>query len=104
MICQLSARSANSVADLVGLDPATVTTLAEEIIEQEERTSWGTIHEVLAHVHDLLSVMRVEALALGGVKRHNLPKPERLPRPGDDKANEVRVVSPGEAVRLMMAS
>jgi hypothetical protein len=102
MICQLSARSSNSVADLQTLHPGEIITLAEEVAEREDALAWDNMHEALARIHDLLAVMRVEALALGGVKRYNLPAPERMPRPGDD--GEIPVVTPGEAARLMMAS
>jgi hypothetical protein len=102
MICQLSARSSNSVTDLRALDPAALTTFAEEVLEREERESWTNLHEAIARIHDLLAIMRVEALARGGVKRYNLPEPVRLPRPGEDTGPVV--VTPGEAARLMIAS
>lgn len=102
MICQLSARSSNSVTDLRALEPATLMTVAEEILEREERESWTNLHEAVAKLYDLLGAMRVEALALGGVKRWNLPEPARMPRPYDRA--EPQVVSPAEAFGLMRAS
>lgn len=101
MICRLSARSSNSIPDLHGLDVATLSTLAEEVMEREERDAWSNVHELIARVYDLLSIMRVEALALGGVKRYNLPEPTRMPRPGQDVGPVT--VSPREAALMMMA-
>jgi hypothetical protein len=102
MICQLSARSPNSVAELVALDYPALLTLAEEVHRREEQEAWGSLHEELARIYDLLSVMRVEHLAGIGVKRWNLPEPDRMPRP-DDK-HEVRALTPGQAAHLMMVS
>jgi hypothetical protein len=102
MICRLSAASSNSVTDLRALDPADLTTLAEEVRQREERESWSNMTEALARIFDLLSVMRVENLARGGVKKWNLPEPARMPRPGDELA-EARAITPAEAARLMMA-
>jgi hypothetical protein len=103
MICQLSAASSNSVTDLQRLDTSALTTLAEEVREREEREAWTNVTEALARIFDLLAVMRVEALALGGVKKWNLPEPVRMPRPGEHSA-ETRALTPGEAARLMMAN
>lgn len=102
MICQLSASSANSVTDLQSLDHAVLTTLAQEVEKREEREAWTNLHEALARIFDLLAVMRVEALARGGVKKWNLPEPARMPRPGDEAAAEARPLTPAEAARLMM--
>lgn len=103
MICQLSATSSNSVTDLQSLDPSALTTLADEVREREDREAWSNLHEAIARIHDLLAVMRVEALARGGVKKWNLPEANRMPRP-DDKVAEARALTPGEAARLMIAS
>jgi hypothetical protein len=103
MICRLSASSSNSITDLHHLDTPAVMTLAEEVAAREEREAWSNVAEAIARVYDLLAVMRVEALALGGVKRHDLPEAARMPRPGET-STETRVVSPREAVRLMLAS
>ena len=104
MICRLSANSSNSVADLRALDVPAVMTLAEEINERDERMSWENLHEILARIFDLLAIMRVEQLACAGVPRSKVPKPSFMPRPGEETEPEIRVVSPGEAVRLMIAS
>jgi hypothetical protein len=103
MICQLSATSSNSIAELSALPVGLVTTLAEEVADREERSAWDNVTEALARIYDLLGVIRVEALALGGVKRHNLPEPPRMPRPGE-KVDQIPVVTPGQAARMMMAS
>jgi hypothetical protein len=103
MICRLSATSPNSISDLHELDTPALMTLAEEIAAREERESWDNVAEAIARVYDLLSVMRVEALALGGVKRHNLPEVARMPRPGE-QVEQIPVVTPGQAARMMMAS
>lgn len=103
MICQLSARSGNSIVDLSGLGPAALATLADEVRRRDDEGDWTNLHEAIAQVHDLLSLMRVEHLAGIGVKRHDLPTPARMPRPGDKPAEPV-VLSPGEAARLMMAA
>lgn len=102
MICQLSARSSNSVADLVTLDHAAVITLADEVRQREEATAWSTMHEQLARIHDLLQIMRVEQLACAGVKDHKLPDMVRMPRPGED--TRPKSVSPAQAARLMMVA
>lgn len=100
MICQLSVLSANSISALAGLDPAALITLAEEVREREGREAWNNVHEILARIHDLLAVIRVEQLAGIGVKPHRLPDVERLPRPGESEP-KVRVVSPREAALMM---
>lgn len=101
MICWLSAHSSNSVPDLAGLDVTTLSTLMDEIHEREERDAWSNLHEAIARVHDLLAVIRNEALMMGGVKAHNLPKLVRLPRPGED--TRPPALSPREASLFLMA-
>lgn len=74
----------NSVAELARSDLPVLLTLAEEVADRDRRESWTTVHEVLAQVHDLLQVMRVEHLMGLGVKSASLPKPVRMPRPGEE--------------------
>lgn len=79
-----------------------VFTLASAVRDKVERESWNNLHELLAQLVEMLSVMRVESLLMAGVKRHHLPDPVHVPRPGE-KPPEVRTVRPSEFARMMVA-
>lgn len=66
------------------------------------RDDWSVTDELLAQVIDVLSVMRIEAWRQAGVKVSDLPKPHRVPRPGEPATQEV-VMTPGEFARTMVA-
>ncbi len=70
--------------------------------EKVERESWSTLHELMAQAIEWLSLIRTEALALGGAKRHSLPEVHHVRRPWetDDEANNVVVLSPREFARM----
>lgn len=77
-------------------------TLADEV---RERAEWSNLHEAVAQVHDLLQLVRVEALVGMGVKRHALPEPRRLPRPFDPPEQEQDdTVSPRQLALMMGAA
>lgn len=75
-------------------------TLAEAVRDRLERESWSNVHELLAQLVELLSIMRVEALATAGVKRWSLPEPIHIPRPGEDDPKEAIVVTPSQFARM----
>lgn len=90
--------SAASGIDCRGYEVDELVTLADEIQARRKVESWSTTDELLAQVIEWLSVMRVESLALGGVKKRDLPEPIHIRRPGEqDKKPTVR-----EAVRSML--
>lgn len=80
--------TANSVADLADASPATLTTLAEEVRARDRREAWRNEHELLAQIHELLQLMRVEQLIGLRVRPSLLPKVVPLARPGDEDAVE----------------
>lgn len=71
--------------------------------DRNERDSWTNVHELLAQLLEMLSIMRIEALAAAGMKRWNLPEPVRIPRPGDDEHQEAIVVTPSQFARMTVA-
>jgi hypothetical protein len=80
---------------------ALVDALVERAETDAKAREWTTTHELLARLLELLSVLRIENLACHGV-RSGLPKPARMPRPGETTGPVV--LRPGEAARLMMAN
>ena len=74
-------------------------TLADELQQQVKRDSWSNIHELVAQLIELVSLMRIEALLIAGVKRSKLPSPYHVPRPGE-KAKETPVLTPSQFARL----
>lgn len=100
MICQLSAASSNSVSDLQGLPIEALLSLADEVKEREER--WTVDRELLARVHEMLQLIRIEALVGMGVKRGNLPRFVPVRRPDDPVDEGPQVVTPRELARMVM--
>lgn len=78
-------------------------TLAEAVRDRNERDSWTNVHELLAQLIELLSIVRIEQLAAAGVKRWSLPEMVRIPRPGDDEPKEAMVVTPSQFARMMVS-
>lgn len=77
-------------------------TLSDEITARRKREHWRQSEEFLAEIVELLSVMRREALLLGGVKSYEAPEPIRITRPGEKpKDNGVQVMTPREYARLL---
>lgn len=60
------------------------------------------MHELLAMLVEMVSIVRIEALLVAGVKRWSLPDPVHIPRPGE-KEEPVKTVSPGQFLRLQAA-
>jgi hypothetical protein len=87
-----------SVADLARCDETTLLTLADEVRRQNEANRWTTTHELIANVWDLLHLLRVEALAGMGVRKHALPKHQHVPRPGE--RDEIPTIRPRDLARL----
>ena len=56
-------------------------TLVDEVRARDKARSWDTTAELLAQLHELLQMVRIEQQALHGVKQ--LAKFQRLRRPGD---------------------
>ena len=84
----------------------TLATLIDTVHERNERLAWSQTDELLAEVIELLSVMRIEHLAVNGVKHSKLPDIIHIPRPGEraaSGASSVVVMSPTEYVQAMAA-
>jgi hypothetical protein len=77
--------------------------LAHAVRERNDRTEWTTLHELVAMLVEMVSIVRIEALVVAGVKRWSLPDPIHIPRPGEDKEDRVKTVSPGQFLRLQAA-
>jgi hypothetical protein len=76
--------------------------VSDALRDRIERDDWTILHELLASVLELLSVMRIESLLVAGAKRHDVPEPMHVPRPGE-KPPEVRTVRPSEFARMMVS-
>lgn len=74
--------------------------LADEVREREER--WTIDRELLARVHEMLQLIRIEALVGMGVKRGSLPRFVPVRRPNDPEPEGPLVVSPRELARMVM--
>ena len=61
------------------------------------------MHELVAMLVEVVSIVRIEALLVAGVKRWSLPDPIHIPRPGEDKEERVKTVTPGQFLRLQAA-
>lgn len=68
----------------------------------ERDRRWTQDHELLARLHELLQIMRIEHLIGIGVKRGNLPRFQRIARPDDPVEEGPVVVSPRELARMVM--
>jgi hypothetical protein len=77
--------------------------LAHAVRERNDRSEWTTLHELLAMLVEVVSIVRIEALLVAGVKRWSLPDPIHIPRPGEDKEERVKTVTPGQFLRLQAA-
>lgn len=89
------------------LDPAMVRSLLSAWDEREETMAsrFTTEQELLAEILELLSIMRVEALAMSGsVKKYDLPDVIQVPRPGTVPVDPIPVVTPREFSRMMMVA
>lgn len=88
------------------LEPSELLALAAAVRDRNERQAeaeqWTTTHELLAQLIEWVSLVRVEALAIGQVPSWKLPKVHRVPRPGDDKPGEV-VMSPRDFALMTAA-
>jgi hypothetical protein len=60
--------------------------------------------ELLAQILEFLSIMRIEALALGRVKPRDLPEPIRVPRPGVEPVDPIPTITPREFVMMMQGA
>jgi len=78
-----------------------VLAVSEALRDRLERNDWTLVHELLASVLELLSIMRIEACLMAGVPKHKLPEPMHVPRPGE-KPPEVRTVTPSQFARMMV--
>lgn len=67
--------------------------------ERQEAERWTTTHELLSQLLELVSIVRVEALAANGVKRWELPDVLRVPRPGQEE-EPVKTITPSQFARL----
>lgn len=76
--------------------------LSSALRDRNERNDWTVLHELLASVLELLSVMRIEAWLIQGVPRYKLPDAIRIPRPGE-REEPVMTVSPSQFARLSTA-
>jgi hypothetical protein len=86
------------------LDPGMVSSLRAAWADREQAIAENfTIdQELLAQILELLSVVRVEALSMGGLKKSELPDVIRVPRPGVEPEDPIPTISPRE-FSLMMA-
>lgn len=83
------------LGDLLDLDPAWAHSLAEAYAER--RDSWSFEREMLASLLELLSVMRLEALARYTKPGTRLPEPIRVRRPwmpDEPEEDVVPVITP----------
>jgi hypothetical protein len=73
-----------------GLSPREVERVADEApgvlaaMRDEYARRWTTTDELLAGIYEVTHALYVATLAAGGVKQRDLPKPVRVPRPGDE--------------------
>jgi hypothetical protein len=106
LIAQLSVETGIPQRELWRQSAADTRALIDAVNERNTKRGeidrWTITHELLAQVIDTLSVRRVEAWRQAGTKS-SLPKPYRVPRPNESDKQEVVVVSPGEAARMMLA-
>ena len=75
-------------------------TLAEEVNEREDE--WGHDTQLLVGIFEMLQLIRIEQLVGIGVKRHNLPTFNPVPRPGEKPDAGPKTVTPREAAALVM--
>jgi len=80
-----------------------VLALATAVRERNDRSEWTSMHELVAMLVEVVSIVRIEALLVAGVKRWSLPDPIHIPRPGEDKEERVKTVTPGQFLRLQAA-
>jgi hypothetical protein len=102
MIAQLSVETGIDQSTLYDQRSDDVFTLAEAVRDRLKRESWTNLHEMMAQLIELLSILRTEAWIMRGASRSNAPDPVRVPRPGE-KPPEVRTVRPSEFARMMVA-
>jgi hypothetical protein len=62
---------------------------------------WGWQEELLATLIEVVDVGNIQALAVGGVKKYDLPKQIKLPRPG---AKEKRQATAQETAEIFKAN
>lgn len=73
----------------LGLSPRELDAIADSEPELYEslvraiRDKWSTTDELLANLVELTQANMRVLLSLGGVKERDIPKPLRVPRPGD---------------------
>lgn len=89
-----------------GLSPREVERVADETPEllaamrDSYGKRWTTETELLAGIYEVCHATYVATLAAAGVKRHELPKPVRVPRPGEDQQKK-KPASSAELARWM---
>lgn len=76
--------------------------MAAAVRERNDRNDWTSLHELLATVAELVSLLRVEAWMIAGVERWKLPKPLHIPRPGEE-VEQVKTIRPSQFARLQRA-
>jgi hypothetical protein len=94
LISQLVVETGVAPSELLDAEPGLVQSLVSAVHERDENATWSVERELLAQLIELTSIVRVEALALGGVPKHKLPLVIRVPRPDDDPAGDVPVITP----------
>lgn len=78
-------------------------TLYAAYAKEAEDARWTDLHELLALNTEVTHAMYRQLRANAGAKEQDIPEPLEIPRPGVTRQQEEkRVVSPGEASRVLM--
>lgn len=90
---------------MTGIQPAALLEdeqLYAAAVEQAEKAEWSTLHELLALNAEVADRGIRQAMANAGVKSSAIPKPLRIPRPGEAAAqSDAIVMRPHELARLI---
>lgn len=97
------------MAIALGLTPSELDAIADSEPELYEaliagvRDKWTATEELLAGIYEVAHMNYRALLALGGVKEKELPKPVRVPRPGEaaKPKKKARTVSGPELVQYV---
>lgn len=76
--------------------------IAAAVRERNDRETWTTLHELVATLVEMVSIMRIEAWLIAGVPRWKLPDVTHIPRPGEEE-EQVKTIRPGQFLRLQAA-
>ena len=73
-----------------------------DALVEAARTKWTTTDELLAGIYELTHANYRVLLGIGGVKQRDIPKPLRVPRPGEAKQTKKKA-SGAELARWVRA-